>query len=75
VNFRVRRSKGFEGMAASPDGRFLYPLLEGALWDTQTNALEMIDGKQYLRILEFDVQAARWTGRHWKFVLDENNLS
>ncbi|MGL4287077.1 MAG: esterase-like activity of phytase family protein, partial [Phreatobacter sp.] len=75
VNFRVRRSKGFEGMAASPDGRFLYPLLEGALWDTQTNALEMLDGKQYLRILEFDVQAGRYTGRHWKFVLDENNLS
>ncbi len=24
VDFRVRRSKGFEGMAASPDGRFLY---------------------------------------------------
>ena len=75
VDFRVRRSKGFEGMAASPDGRFLYPLLEGALWDPQTNGLEMLDGKQYLRILEFDVQAGRWTGRHWKFVLEENNLS
>ena len=24
----VRRSRGYEGMAASPDGRFLYPLLE-----------------------------------------------
>ncbi|CEJ14698.1 hypothetical protein BN1110_05032 [bacterium YEK0313] len=75
VDFRVRRSKGFEGMAASPDGRFLYPLLEGALWDPQSNGLEMLDGQQYLRILEFDVQAGRWTGRHWKFVLEENNLS
>ena len=31
VAFEVRRSKGFEGMAASPDGKFLYPLLEGPL--------------------------------------------
>ena len=31
VKFDVRRSKGFEGMAASPDGKFLYPLLEGPL--------------------------------------------
>ena len=75
VQFRVRRSKGFEGMAASPDGRFLYPLLEGALVDAAGTGLEMVDGKQYLRILEFDVQAGRYTGRHWKYVLDENGLS
>ena len=31
VKFDVRRSKGFEGMAASPDSKFLYPLLEGPL--------------------------------------------
>ena len=28
------RSRGFEGMAQSPDGKTLYPLLEGALLDT-----------------------------------------
>ena len=33
VSFNTRRSKGYEGMAASPDGKFLYPLLEGPLWD------------------------------------------
>lgn len=33
VKFQVRRSKGYEGMAASPDGSKLYALLEGALWD------------------------------------------
>ena len=33
VDFQVRRSKGFEGMAASKDGSKLYALLEGALWD------------------------------------------
>lgn len=75
VDFRVRRSKGFEGMAASPDGRFLYPLLEGALWDPATRALEQVDGREYLRILEFDVAAGRYTGRHWKYVLDANGLS
>ena len=31
MKFEVKRSKGFEGMAASPDGKFLYPLLEGPL--------------------------------------------
>ncbi len=75
VEFRVRRSKGFEGMAVSPDGRFLYPLLEGALYDPATRGLEQVDGREYLRILEFDVQAGRYTGRHWKYVLDANGLS
>lgn len=40
VKFEVRRSKGFEGMAASPDGKFLYPLLEGALWSEAANGIE-----------------------------------
>lgn len=31
VDFQVRRSKGFEGMAASKDGSKLYAVLEGAL--------------------------------------------
>jgi len=29
----VRRSRGYEGMAASKDGQYLYPLLEGPLWN------------------------------------------
>lgn len=75
IETRVRRSKGYEGLAASPDGRFLYGLLEGPLWDPQTRAWEQTNGREYLRILEFDVQAGRWTSRHWKYVLDENGLS
>ncbi|MGL5114215.1 MAG: esterase-like activity of phytase family protein, partial [Beijerinckiaceae bacterium] len=27
-------------------------------------------GKQYLRILEFDVTGEKWSGRHWKYVLE-----
>src|SRR5262245_37923824 len=38
VSFTVRRSRGYEGMAASPGGRYLYPLLEGPLWDEQAKA-------------------------------------
>jgi hypothetical protein len=62
-------------MAASPDGRFLYPLLEGPMWDAQAGALESRDGRQYLRILEFDVQNARWTGRFWRYPLEANGLA
>jgi hypothetical protein len=76
VAFNVRRSKGYEGMAASPDGKFLYPLLEGPLWDTDKKDFEKTaDGKTYLRILEFDVAAEKWTGRHWKYVLEANTHS
>ena len=71
VAFQVRRSKGFEGMAASPDGGKLYALLEGALWDEAAKDFESVDGKPYLRIVEFDVASEKWTGRHWKYVLED----
>ena len=70
MKFEVRRSKGFEGMAQSPDGKILYPLLEGALWNEAANAGESKDGKPYLRILEFDVAKAEFTGKHWKYALE-----
>ena len=60
-------------MAASPDGKFLYALLEGPLWDAEKKDWEKTaDGKEYLRILEFDVGGEKWTGRHWKYVLEQN---
>lgn len=70
VDFQVRRSKGYEGMAASKDGSKLYALLEGALWDASAKGNEKLDGKDYLRVLEFDVKSESWTGRHWKYVLE-----
>jgi len=73
LKFQVRRSKGYEGMAASTDGSKLYALLEGALWDEAAKAPESLDGKQFLRVLEFDVKAEKWTGRHWKYVMDANH--
>jgi hypothetical protein len=72
TEFRGRRSGGYEGMAQSPDGRFLYALLEGPLWDAQANTFEMAEGREYLRIIEFDVQAARWSGRSWRYRLEAN---
>jgi hypothetical protein len=75
VNFNVRRSKGYEGMAASKDGKFLYALLEGPVWDADKKQWENVDGREYLRILEFDVANEKWTGRHWKYVLDQNGLA
>lgn len=76
VSFESRRSKGFEGMAASKDGRFLYPLLEGALWDAAAAGTEKgVDGKEYLRILEFDLTKNDWSGRSWKYRLEVNGNS
>ncbi|MBT9512539.1 MAG: esterase-like activity of phytase family protein [Acidovorax sp.] len=71
--FEVKRSKGYEGMAASKDGSKLYALLEGALWNEEAKAYENLGGKQYLRVLEFDVKSEQWTGRHWKYVLEANH--
>lgn len=75
VSFDARRSKGFEGMASSKDGKFLYPLLEGALWDSEAKETEKSGGREYLRILEFDVQKQDWSGRSWKYRLDVNGHS
>lgn len=68
--FEVRRSNGFEPMAKSVDGRTLYPMFEGPLWDAQTKAVEQVDGVPYVRILELDVATKRYTNRQWKYKLE-----
>jgi hypothetical protein len=68
----LRRSKGYEGFAASKDGKFLYGLLEGPLWDADKKDWEKVDGKEASRILEFDVKAEKFTGRSWKYVFEQN---
>jgi hypothetical protein len=75
VDFTVRRSRGYEGMASSPDGKKLYALLEGPIWDAATKDWEKLNGREYLRVLEFDVATEKWTGRHWKYVLEANGLA
>ena len=75
TNVNLRRSKGFEGFAGSKDGRFLYGLLEGPLWDDEKKDYEKVDGKEAARILEFDVAAERWTGRSWLYVFEGNGFA
>lgn len=55
-------SRGFEGMAITPDGRTLYPMLEGAL-TTDTD-------QRRLRIYEFDLRARRYTGHQFWYRMD-----
>jgi hypothetical protein len=54
-------SRGFEGMAQSPDGRYLYPLLEGTVTG---------DTPGDLRFNEFDLRTGAYTGQRWTYRLD-----
>ena len=72
VDFQIKRSKGFEGMASSKDGSKLYALLEGPVWNAEAKDYERVAGKEALRVLEFDVAAGRWTGRSWLYPLEAN---
>lgn len=58
----IGRSKGFEGLAASPDGKTLLAMMEGPI--RRDGASEA-----GLRILEFDLAARRWTGMSWLYPL------
>ncbi|UFZ03659.1 esterase-like activity of phytase family protein [Bradyrhizobium ontarionense] len=72
TNVNLRRSKGFEGFASSVDGKFIYGLLEGPLWDADKKEWDKVDGKEASRILEFDVAAEKFTGRYWQYVFEQN---
>ncbi|SOZ18744.1 conserved hypothetical protein, COG4222 [Cupriavidus taiwanensis] len=63
---RAKRSGGFEGMAISPDGKKLYPLLELPLAGH--------DGKTLL-ISEFDIATRRYTGVQYKYRLDDKGTN
>lgn len=56
----VQRSAGFEGMALSKDGRYLYPLLEKPL---------LGDRSGQLIISKFDLQKKAYTGEYYYFKL------
>ncbi|MEL7975923.1 esterase-like activity of phytase family protein [Isoptericola sp. F-RaC21] len=59
----VRSSRGFEAMAGVQGGRYLYPVLEGALVD---------DTDQRRRVIhEFDTRRGRYTGRTWDYQADQ----
>ena len=50
-------------MAISPDGKTLYPMLEGAL-TTDPDQRRLI-------INEFDIRKRRYTGRQWFYRLED----
>jgi len=68
----LKRSRGYEGFAASMDGKTLYPMLEGPIWDAETGGYEKVDGTEALRILEFDVAGRKFTGRSWLYPMEND---
>lgn len=58
--FHVQRSGGLEGMALSPDGRYLLPMLEKPLSDQ----------KGALLILQYDLRERRFTDVRYRYPLD-----
>ena len=67
VPYRVRRSGGYEGMAASPDGSRLYAMLEQPIFAPNSDQPE----GRFLRVLEFDTARAAWTGRVLRYRLED----
>jgi hypothetical protein len=59
-------SKGFEGLAESPDGRYLYALLEGSVTG---------DTVGDLRLNEFDTRTGAYTGKRHTYRLGAANLA
>ncbi|GAB3257017.1 esterase-like activity of phytase family protein [Kineosporia babensis] len=55
-------SKGFEGLAQSPDGRLLYSLLEGTVTGDKAGSL---------RFSEFDVRKEKYTGKKFRYQLED----
>ncbi len=64
--------RAMKALPRSKDGKFLYGLLEGPLWDAEKKDWEKVDGKEASRILEFDVAAEKFTGRFWHYVFEQN---
>ena len=65
----LANSKGYEGMALSPDGKTLYPMLEGPVAEDTANGLPAD-----LRIYEVSLGrrggGARFTGDLWRYRLE-----
>ncbi len=64
---QVGASRGYEAMAASSDGRYLYPISEGVLASES-------DKRKHV-IFELDTRTGRYTDRTWSYQADmEGNL-
>lgn len=65
-DWRVPRTGGYEGMAVTPDGSRLWAMLEKPILTAEGR-----EEGRFLRVLEFDTAAARWTGRSVKYALEQ----
>ncbi|EAK2501788.1 glycerophosphodiester phosphodiesterase [Campylobacter upsaliensis] len=66
----IKRSKGFEAMASSKDKTKLYPMLEYAVF--KNGKYENKGGKNFLRILEFDLKNRKFTANTYTYTLESN---
>lgn len=60
---RVRASRGFEALAGSVSGRYLYPVVEGSYADDPD--------LRRREVLEFDTRSGAYTGRTWDYQTDQ----
>lgn len=65
-DWRVPRSGGYEGMAVTPDGARLWAMLEKPILTPEGR-----EEGRFLRVLEFDTAAGRWTGRSVRYALEQ----
>ncbi len=61
VEAQVKQSGGFEGMALSQDGRYLYPILEKPLLREQSSRV---------LISQFDLKSKVYTGKYFWYEMD-----
>lgn len=69
--FNVRRSKGFEGMALSTDGKTLHPMLEGAPWEAKAGKYLEKGGKSVLPIFDFDIASKAFADKVRYYPLED----
>ncbi|UOQ90430.1 esterase-like activity of phytase family protein [Agromyces endophyticus] len=60
---RVRASRGFEALAGSVNGRYLYPIVEGSYADDAD--------LRRREVHEFDTKRGAYTGRTWSYQTDQ----
>ena len=70
--YTLQRSRGYEGMAASPDGTRLYGMLEGPLWVAADGAYETRDGRTVFRVIEWDAETLEPTGRSFFYPVEDD---
>ncbi len=73
VKFQVPRSRGFEAMAQSLDGKYLYPALEGAMY--VDGVRQRFSNRTYLTVFQFDIEAEKYTGKTFRYYLNNDNHS